>query len=84
MPVIRYPMSDIAEWVDHGQRTLCLVGREGVGVRVGPNSYDMTNLHGVVSNVLDGGALHGFQVLLRRSDSKDENGVSNRGQSRES
>jgi phenylacetate-CoA ligase len=48
------------------------VGREGVGVRVGSNSYDMTNLRDVVSSVLDGGALHGFQVLLRRSDSKDE------------
>lgn len=58
--------------MNHGQRTFRLVGRKRVDVRVGPNSYDMANLRGVVSSVLDGGALHGFQVLLPRSDSEDE------------
>ena len=72
MPLIRYPMSDIAVWADYSQGRFRLVGREGMGVRVGPNSYDMTNLRSVLASVLDGDEVHGFQVLLRRENSKDE------------
>ncbi|MCJ1224606.1 hypothetical protein MMC12_001251 [Toensbergia leucococca] len=71
-PVIRYPMGDVAEWIDYDSRTFRLWGRGNVGVRVGPNSYDMTNLRTVVTNVLKSDAIHGFQVVLRRANSKDE------------
>lgn len=37
MPIIRYPMGDVAEWVDFNHRTFRLCGRGGqVGIRLGP------------------------------------------------
>ena len=71
MPIIRYPMGDIASWVDYSARTFRLCGRGSVGVRVGPYSYDMKNIRAVISNVL-GDDLYGFQVVLRRANGLDE------------
>jgi phenylacetate-CoA ligase len=72
MPIIRYPMGDMAEWADYSRRKFRLVGREAVGVRMGPHSYDIRERRSVVSNALKVGTLNGFQVLLRRSHLKDE------------
>ena len=66
MPVIRYPMGDIAEWVDYNSRSFHLRGRGAVGVRIGPTSYDMTSLKEIVSNSLKDEIVSGFQVLLKR------------------
>lgn len=73
MPIIRYPMGDVAEWVDHKSRTFRLYGRGGsVGVRLGPTSYDLTGLKQVVSNVLKTEPMKGFQVIVQRRDAMDE------------
>ena len=72
MPIIRYPMGDLAEWVNYGERQFQFVGREAVGARVGMVSYDLTDLRTVVSNVLKDEAVNGFQVLVRQTNSRDE------------
>lgn len=72
MPVIRYPMGDLAEWVDYPSRKFRLCGRGAVGVRVGPASYDLESLKTVVSSMLKDDTLHGSQIILRRANAKDE------------
>ena len=72
MPVIRYPMGDVAEWTDYESRKFRLCGRGGVGVRLGPTSYDMVSLKEIVRTSLGDEQCSGFQVLLRRANEKDE------------
>ena len=72
MPIIRYPMGDVAEWIDYESRKFRLCGRGGVGVRLGPASYDMASLKEIVSSSLRDEQCSGFQVLLRRANEKDE------------
>lgn len=72
MPVIRYPMGDVAEWIDYESRKFRLCGRGAVGVRLGPASYDMVSLKEIVTGSLKDEQCSGFQVLLRRANEKDE------------
>ena len=72
MPVIRYPMGDVAEWTDYESRKFRLCGRGAVGVRLGPASYDMRSLKEIVTTSLKDEQCNGFQVLLRRGNEKDE------------
>lgn len=72
MPTIRYPMGDVAEWIDYSSRKFRLWGRGAVGVRVGPASYDMASLKEIVARSLSDEKVNGFQVLLRRAKGIDE------------
>ena len=72
MPIIRYPMGDVAEWTDYKSRKFRLCGRGAVGVRLGPNSYDMVSLKEIVTSSLKDEQCRGFQVLLRRANERDE------------
>lgn len=72
MPTIRYPMGDVAEWIDYSSRKFRLWGRGAVGVRVGPASYDMASLKEIVARSLSDEKVNGFQVLLRRAKGMDE------------
>lgn len=72
MPVIRYPMGDVAEWVDYDSRKFRLCGRGAVGVRVGLISYDMSSLKEIIASSLRDEKVNGFQVLLRRARGMDE------------
>ena len=72
MPVIRYPMGDVAEWIDYETRKFRLCGRGAVGVKLGPASYDMDSLKDIVTSSLQDEECCGFQVLLRRANEKDE------------
>ncbi len=73
MPIIRYPMGDVAEWVDYNRRKFRLCGRGGsVGVRLGPTAYDLTGLKQVLSNVLNDEPMNGFQIIVQRRGAMDE------------
>ena len=72
MPIIRYPMGDVAEWIDYESRKFRLCGRGAVGVRLGPASYDTVSLKEIVTSSLMDEKCNGFQVLLRRANGKDE------------
>lgn len=72
MPVIRYPTGDVAEWVDPAQQQFVLRGRDVVGFKIGPASYDFKHLRGIVLDVLGADKLQGFQAVARRKNGKDE------------
>ncbi|TQV97211.1 amp-dependent synthetase ligase [Cordyceps javanica] len=72
MPVIRYPTGDVAEWVDFAQQQFVLRGRDVVGFKIGPASYDFRHLRGIVLDVVGAEKLQGFQAVARRKDGKDE------------
>ena len=72
MPVIRYPMGDVAEWTEYSSRNFRLCGRGMVAFRLGPSSYELTTLKMVVSNVMTSDTLNGFQVIIRRDDGADQ------------
>jgi phenylacetate-CoA ligase len=72
MPVIRYPVGDLAEWVDVAGHRFRLLGRAGEGARVGPVTVYLDDVHGLVESVLDGSPTAGLQLVLRRREAKDE------------
>ena len=71
MPIIRYPMGDVAEWTDYSSHKFRLCGRGMVAVRIGDYSFDMSTLKTVVSNVMTSDAVNGFQVIVRREEGMD-------------
>jgi phenylacetate-CoA ligase len=54
MPVIRYPVGDVAEWVDHEDRRFRLLGRSEKGARVGPVTVYLEDLRAVVEAAVSG------------------------------
>ncbi|WP_394938155.1 phenylacetate--CoA ligase family protein [Psychromicrobium sp. YIM B11713] len=71
MPVIRYPVGDLAEWVDFPSRRLRLLGRADEGARVGPVTVYLDDLRGMVSATDTDGVVSGMQVVLRHHDERD-------------
>ncbi|QUQ65618.1 phenylacetate--CoA ligase family protein [Kutzneria sp. CA-103260] len=69
-PVIRYPVGDLAEWVDPAAGTFRLLGRSDEGARVGPVTLYLDDLRSIVEQAV--GPVSGMQVVLRRRDSKDQ------------
>jgi phenylacetate-CoA ligase len=72
MPVIRYPVGDMAEWVDVADHRFRLLGRADEGARVGPVTVYLDDVRGLVESVLDGLPTAGVQLVLRRREAKDE------------
>jgi phenylacetate-CoA ligase len=72
MPVLRYPVGDIAEWTDFGQRRLRLLGRSEEGARIGPVTLYLDDLRAIVNSVDERGEVSAMQVVLRHSDRRDE------------
>ena len=72
MPVIRYPTGDAAEWVDTSKKLFVLRGRDGVGLKIGPATYDFRHLRGIAIKTLGAGSVTGFQIAARRKGTKDE------------
>ncbi|QDS73815.1 hypothetical protein FKW77_006120 [Venturia effusa] len=72
MPVVRYPCGDRAMWIDY-QRTFRLLGRDSIGVRLGPVSIDFEHLRSaVVKGLGNHTTIAGMQVHILRSDGKDQ------------
>lgn len=72
MPVIRYPTGDLAEWVDPAKGYFVLRGRDSVGMRIGPASWDFKHLRGIAVRGLGPENIQGFQAVVRRNGGKDE------------
>ncbi|MGW2892543.1 hypothetical protein ACWDDN_46055 [Streptomyces griseoruber] len=75
MPVIRYPVGDVAAWVDHDDRTFRLLGRSEKGARVRPVTVYPEDLRAVVEAAVSGDPdrlITGMQAVQRRRDAKDE------------
>ncbi|MDX3762792.1 phenylacetate--CoA ligase family protein [Streptomyces sp. AK02-04a] len=72
MPVIRYPVGDIAEWTDYERRRFRLLGRSEEGARVGVVTVYLEDLRAAVAAVDEDGTVAGMQVVLRHRDGRDE------------
>jgi len=71
-PVIRYPSGDLAEWVDYEKGVFRVLGRDTIGVRVGPVSIDTKHLRQVVTSALGvSGDLGAFQAVISRANMRD-------------
>lgn len=71
-PAVRYPMGDIAHWVDYRLGTFELLGRETVALKVGSLFLSIAKLRLLVARTLGEGLHNSFQVILRRSTGKNE------------
>ncbi|WP_035805947.1 phenylacetate--CoA ligase family protein [Kitasatospora mediocidica] len=72
MPVIRYPVGDLAEWVDFPQRRFRLLGRSEEGARVGPVTVYLEDLRALVESTDEAGLVAEVQVVLRHREERDE------------
>ena len=72
LPILRYPVGDLAEWVDFGAGTFRLSGRAGEGARVGHVTLHLDQLRQVVESATRAHRFRGFQVVLRRNGAQDE------------
>ncbi|KAK0124351.1 hypothetical protein ONS95_009319 [Cadophora gregata] len=71
-PVIRYPSGDLAEWVDYEKGIFRVLGRDIIGVRIGPVSFDTKHLRQIVASSLDtSGDLSAFQAVISRANMRD-------------
>ena len=69
-PMIRYPVGDLAEWVDVEDGIFRLLGRADEGARVGPVTLHLDQLRAAVDRA---GIVHtGVQVVIRRADARDQ------------
>jgi phenylacetate-CoA ligase len=71
-PVVRYPMGDLAEWIDYEARIFSVHGRDSEDVKLGQVLLDMQKLRQVVAKTLDDQAVDGFQVVARRKGGMNE------------
>lgn len=69
-PMIRYPVGDLAEWVDAEDGIFRLLGRADEGARVGPVTLHLDHLRAAVDRA--GIAHNGVQVVIRRVDAQDQ------------
>ncbi|WP_329791527.1 phenylacetate--CoA ligase family protein [Lentzea sp. DG1S-22] len=69
-PMIRYPVGDLAEWVDVEDGTFRLLGRADEGARIGPVTVHLDHLRAAVDRA---GIVHnGVQVVIRRAEARDQ------------
>jgi phenylacetate-coenzyme A ligase PaaK-like adenylate-forming protein len=71
MPIIRYPVGDLAEWVDGDCRAFRLVGRTHEGARVANVAMSYVDVHAALLAADRDGAMAGMQMVERRWDGKD-------------
>ncbi len=71
MPVIRYPVGDLAEWVDADLRRFRLVGRATEGARLAMVTMRTEDVRSVIIAADSDRAVSGMQLVQRRWDGKD-------------
>jgi phenylacetate-coenzyme A ligase PaaK-like adenylate-forming protein len=71
MPIIRYPVGDLAEWVDDECRAFRLVGRTHEGARVANVAMAYVDVHAAILAADRDRLISGMQMVERRWDGKD-------------
>lgn len=71
-PAVRYPMGDVAHWVDYDQATFELLGRESVALKIGSLFLGLPKVRSLVASALGEGFQDSFQLVVRRSSGKNE------------
>ncbi|KAF9889908.1 hypothetical protein FE257_006780 [Aspergillus nanangensis] len=75
VPIIRYPVGDIGEWVDHAKNLFRVLGRDQKEVRVGVVSIEAHQLRSMIEQTLsdaDRASFHGAQIRLERKELRDQ------------
>jgi phenylacetate-CoA ligase len=68
LPMIRYPVGDLAEWVDYEHGLFKLYGRDHVDLKVGTAHIDLPLLRHLMEKALGSGVIDSFQTIVRRDD----------------
>ncbi|NUP61598.1 MAG: phenylacetate--CoA ligase family protein [Nonomuraea sp.] len=71
MPIIRYPVGDLGEWIDRDCRAFRLVGRTSEGARVETVAMSSEAIRAVLVAADPGRAMSAMQMVQRRWDGKD-------------
>lgn len=72
-PTVRYPMGDIARWVDRSEGTFELLGRESVALKIGSLFLRLGKLRALVTDVLGEVVQDGsFQLVVRRAAGRNQ------------
>lgn len=71
VPIIRYPIGDLAEWTDEQCHHFRLVGRTNEGARIGTIGFSYADLHSGLLSSEHGEVMAGMQMVTRRWDGKD-------------
>jgi phenylacetate-CoA ligase len=71
MPVLRYPVGDRAQWLDHDKQLFRLQGRHAEGVRIGPVSLYTEDFRHILNKADTAQAIIGMQLVERRTDGLD-------------
>lgn len=69
LPMIRYPVGDLAEWVDYDHGTFRLFGRDNVNLKVGSAHLDLPTLRYLMEKALGSNVIDSFQTIVRRQGS---------------
>ncbi|OFZ25009.1 MAG: hypothetical protein A2381_13105 [Bdellovibrionales bacterium RIFOXYB1_FULL_37_110] len=70
MPIIRYPVGDLAKWTKVGEKFL-LQGRSEVGARVGPVTVNRDDFSDILKSYPRKNLIMGFQVIIEHENKKD-------------
>ncbi|KUI71342.1 hypothetical protein VM1G_07351 [Cytospora mali] len=65
-PAIRYPVGDLAVWVDYGARALRFLGRGSVAIKIVSSWFDISVLKALLAEVLATEVVGRLQCVLRR------------------
>lgn len=71
-PMIRYPIGDVAMWVDYQRGTFELLGRESVALKMGSLHLELHTLRLLVVKTLGESFQNSFQLVVRRLEEKNE------------
>ncbi|KAI0117469.1 hypothetical protein F4814DRAFT_459537 [Daldinia grandis] len=67
-PLIRYPIGDVAEWVNYGSRIFKYCGKASTKVRIANTILDWSTLKDITSDVMKTDVSGRFQCVLRLQD----------------
>ncbi|MEO5877697.1 MAG: hypothetical protein ABIS86_20750 [Streptosporangiaceae bacterium] len=71
MPIIRYPVGDLAEWTDPACRRFRLVGRTSEGARVANVAMSYEDVRAALASADHDQVMSGMQMVERRWDGRD-------------
>jgi phenylacetate-CoA ligase len=67
-PMIRYPVGDVAEWVDYAAKTFKHRGRTSIAIKLATTFLDLPLIKKTIAEVVGASITGRFQCIVRRSD----------------
>lgn len=69
-PIIRYPVGDVAEWVDYDAQTLKYCGRASIAVKIATTFLDLPLMKTTVAREIKESVTGRFQCIVRRENAR--------------